>query len=88
VCLVSRRDVMVELLTTIRAGKWHVVTASKCRNLVFQFLLKNRLKFLQFPCAVIFCGCMEADEKGFWSAIYDAVYATVMHYCFTVQLRT
>ena len=61
VCPVSRRAVRVEILTTRRAGKWHVVTASKCGIYCFNSYL--------FPlsCAVIFCGCMETDEEGFFA---------------------
>ena len=36
---------MVELLTTIRAGKWHVVTASNCNSSCFNsylISLRNR----------------------------------------------
>jgi len=39
---------MVELLTMIRAGKWHIVTASKCRIYLFiSYLIPFR------NCAVI-----------------------------------
>jgi hypothetical protein len=64
---------MVELLTTIEAGKWHVVTASNyCFNSYF------RSTIVQISCAVIFCGCMETDDHFLMQ-----FNATVMNYYFT-----
>ena len=78
----------VEFLTTRRAGKWHVVAASKCKIYCFNSYLTHS-GIVQLSCAVILCGCMETDEEGFLAGHFLMQFnAIVMNYYFTAQLRT
>jgi len=88
VCPVSRRAVRVGLLATIRAGKQHVVTASKC----FIYCLSSYLITLR-NCAVITRRdflWLHGDRRGGFlvGQLLMQFNATVMNYYFTAAVMS